>query len=72
MKNNSPSDDSASTTLGWKFVAIVAAITTIFFTFLYLAMSSEPDYMPNREPKVVNQQDALASTSQLAEKSPSE
>lgn len=72
MKKNSSSDDSASTTLGWKFVAIVAAITTIFFTFLYLAMSSEPDYMPNREPKAVNQQDALASTSQLAKKSPSE
>lgn len=45
MKNNQTSDDSVSTALGWKFIIIVAAITTIFFTFLYLAMSSKPDYM---------------------------
>ncbi|CAD9194038.1 hypothetical protein F7P73_12310 [Acinetobacter bohemicus] len=72
MKKNSSSDDLQSTTLGWKFVAIVAAITTIFFTFLYLAMSSEPDYMPNRKPKVTIQQDAPASTPQPVEKTPSE
>ncbi len=52
MKNNSSSDHIKSTTLGWKFVALVAGITAIFFTFLYLAMSSEPDYMPNRPAKV--------------------
>ena len=72
MKKNSSSDDLQSTTLGWKFVAIVAAITTIFLTFLYLAMSSEPDYMPNRKPKVTIQQDAPASTPQPVEKIPSE
>lgn len=72
MKKNSSSDDLQSTTLGWKFVAIVAAITTIFFTFLYLAMSSEPDYMPNRKPKVTIQQDAPASTPRPVEKTPSE
>ena len=72
MKKNSSSDDLQSTTLGWKFVAIVAAITTIFFTFLYLAMSSEPDYMPNRKPKVTIQQDAPASTPHPVEKTPSE
>ncbi len=72
MKKNSSSDDLQSTTLGWKFVAIVAAITTIFFTFLYLAMSSEPDYMPNRKPKVTIQQDAPARTPQPVEKTPSE
>jgi len=33
MKNNSSSDDLESTTLGWKFIAIVAVITSIFFTF---------------------------------------
>lgn len=72
MKNNSSSDDSASTTLGWKFVAIVATITTIFFTFLYLAMSSEPDYMPNRKPKVISHQEAPADIPQSIEKSSSE
>ncbi len=28
---------------------IVGVITTIFFTFLYFAMSSEPDYMPSQQ-----------------------
>lgn len=69
MKNNSSSDDSESTILGWKFVAIIAVITTIFFTFLYLAMTNDPDYMPNRKPKVIEQQDAPASMPQPAEKS---
>jgi hypothetical protein len=46
------SNDTESTVLGWKFIIIVGIITTIFFSFLYLAMSSDPDYMPNREPKV--------------------
>lgn len=55
MKNDHSSNDFESTTLGWKFVAIVAGITAIFFTFLYLAMSVEPDYMPNREPKMNTQ-----------------
>ncbi|WP_130802394.1 hypothetical protein [Acinetobacter ihumii] len=51
MSKSSSGNDSESTALGWKFIIIVAAITTIFFTFLYLAMSSEPDYMPNQEAK---------------------
>ncbi len=72
MKNNSSSDDLESTTLGWKFVAIVAVITTIFFTFLYLAMTSDPDYMPNRKPKVIIQQDVPASTPHPTEKPSSE
>ena len=53
MQNNSSSDDlKKSTTLGWKFVAIVGVITAIFFTFLYLAMSSKPDYMQKHPSKV--------------------
>ncbi|MFD1437592.1 MULTISPECIES: hypothetical protein [Acinetobacter Taxon 24] len=68
MKNNSSSDDSESTVLGWKFVAIVGAITTIFFTFLYLAMTSDPDYMPNRKPKATIQEAAPTSTPQPQEK----
>ena len=72
MKNNSSSDDSASTTLGWKFVAIVAAITTIFFTFLYLAMSSEPDYMPNRKPKIISHKEVPTDIPQPIEKSSSQ
>ncbi|OTG78813.1 hypothetical protein B9T23_01720 [Acinetobacter terrae] len=71
MKNNSSSDDLQSTILGWKFVAIIAVIATIFFTFLYLAMSNDPDYMPNRKPKVIAQQDAPTDTSQPIEKTPS-
>jgi hypothetical protein len=51
MQKQPVSDEIESTTLGWKFVAIVGVITAIFFTFLYLAMSSEPDYMPNRPAK---------------------
>ena len=46
---HSNSNDSESTVLGWKFVAIVAVITTIFFTCLYLAMSDEPDYMQHKK-----------------------
>lgn len=53
MSKSSSGNDAESTALGWKFIIIVAAITTIFFTFLYLAMSSEPDYMPNQEAKKV-------------------
>ena len=69
MNNNSSSDHTTSTTLGWKFVAIVAGISTIFFVFLYLAMSSEPDYMPNRPAKVLPAQDVnvpAASTPQVS------
>ena len=55
MKNTSSSNDTESTVLGWKFIVIVGIITAIFFTFLYLAMSSDPEYMPNREPKVATQ-----------------
>ena len=51
MNRTNHSNDAESTGLGWKFVMIVGVITTIFFTFLYLAMSSEPDYMPNQEAK---------------------
>lgn len=54
MKTSS-SNDTESTVLGWKFIVIVGIITTIFFSFLYLAMSSDPEYMPNREPKVAQQ-----------------
>lgn len=61
MKNTSSSNDTESTVLGWKFVVIVGIITTIFFTFLYLAMSSDPEYMPNREPKVATQPAAVPS-----------
>lgn len=56
MSKSSSGNDSESTTLGWKFVFIVAVITTIFFTFLYLAMSSEPDYMPSQQLKKSQQQ----------------
>jgi hypothetical protein len=35
-------------------------------------MTSDPDYMPNRKPKVTVQQDAPASTPQPSEKSSSE
>ena len=59
MKNTSSSNDTESTVLGWKFVVIVGIITTIFFTFLYLAMSSDPEYMPNRESKVATQPAAV-------------
>ena len=68
MKKNSPSDHTQSTALGWKFVAIVAVLTSIFFSFLYLAMSSEPDYMPSQQHKVAALQDVPASTPQSAEK----
>lgn len=74
MRKPSSGNDSESTALGWKFVIIVGIITTIFFTFLYLAMSSEPDYMPNQENQrssakhnveaSVSSQDATLSASQ--------
>ena len=70
MKNNPSSDDLVSTTLGWKFVALVAVITTIFFTFLYLAMSSEPDYMPNRPPKAPVQAEVSTNPPQTAATNP--
>ena len=71
MKNNTASDDlNKSTTLGWKFVALVALVTTVFFTFLYLAMSSEPDYMPNRPPKVTIQHQENISAPQSSASSP--
>lgn len=72
MKNNHSSDDSKSTILGWKFVAIVAFITSIFFTFLYLAMSSEPDYMPSHQRKVALEKKLQSSASQPVEKTSSE
>ena len=72
MKKNSPSDHIESTTLGWKFVAIVAVLTSIFFTFLYLAMSSEPDYMPSQKHKTTPLQEVPASTPQSVEKISSE
>lgn len=66
QKNTSADDLQKSTTLGWKFVGLVAGITTIFFTFLYLAMSSEPDYMPNRPAKVVTQPEATQAVAPMA------
>lgn len=72
MKNNSPSDDLKSTTLGWKFVAIVAVLATAFFSFLYLAMSNEPDYMPSQKQKAATQKEAPADTTQPVEKNSSE
>lgn len=71
MKNNHTTDDSESTVLGRKFIAIVAVLTSIFFTFLYLAMSSEPDYMPSHKQKVANEQKNV-SASQSVEKTTSE
>ena len=49
MNRTNHSNDAESAGLGWKFVMIVGVITTIFFTFLYFAMSSEPDYMPSQQ-----------------------
>lgn len=72
MKKTSSSDHLESTALGWKFVAIIAVITSIFFTFLYLAMSHEPDYMPSRKAKATTQQEAPSSTSQSVEQTPTE
>ena len=72
MKKNSSSDHTESTTLGWKFVAIVAVLTSIFFTCLYLAMSSEPDYMPSQKHKAAALQDVPNSTSQSVQKTTSE
>ncbi|MBJ8554062.1 hypothetical protein [Acinetobacter bereziniae] len=56
MKNTPSSDDLESTALGWKFIVIVGILTSIFFTFLYLAMSSEPDYMPSQMQKQTSTQ----------------
>lgn len=33
MNKNSKSDDLESTALGWKFIAIVVVVTTIFLLF---------------------------------------
>lgn len=71
MQNKSSSNDTESTVLGWKFVAIVAGITAIFFTFLYLAMSHDPDYMPNRTPKAAVQEMIPAVTSEPVQKTSS-
>ncbi|TCM59494.1 hypothetical protein EC844_1424 [Acinetobacter calcoaceticus] len=68
MKKISSSNDSESTVLGWKFLAIVGTLTSIFFTFLYLAMSNPPDYMPNRKPKAVIQQTTPIDAAQQSEK----
>lgn len=66
MHNDSSSDDlNNSTTLGWKFVAIVTAITAIFFTFLYLAMSNKPDYMQKHPTKAIVQNEATKNTPHL-------
>ncbi|MCH4245933.1 hypothetical protein [Acinetobacter gerneri] len=64
MKKTSSSNDSKSTILGWKFVAIVAFITSIFFTFLYLAMSNEPDYMPSHQRKIAKEKNLNSIASQ--------
>lgn len=71
MKKTTTSNDSESTVLGWKFIVIVAVLTSIFFTFLYLAMSNEPDYMPSHKQKVVNEQKSVSAL-QPVEKSSSE
>lgn len=65
------SNDTESTVLGWKFIIIVGIITTIFFSFLYLAMSSDPEYMPNREPKVIQQPTNTAEHSATESQHPS-
>ena len=72
MKKNSPSDHTESAALGWKFVAIVAVLTSVFFSFLYLAMSSEPDYMPSQKHKTTTLQEVPTSTPQSVEKISSE
>ena len=72
MKKNSPSDHTESAALGWKFVAIVAVLTSVFFSFLYLAMSSEPDYMPSQKHKAAALQDVPTNTPQSAGKTASE
>lgn len=51
MHQSPRTNDHESSALGWKFVIIVGVVTTIFFTFLYLAMTSEPDYMPSQKAK---------------------
>ena len=60
MKNNASSNSSSdhikSTKLGWKFVVIVGALTTLFFTGLYSAMTYEPDYMIEKRQKAKSQQ----------------
>lgn len=60
MSNRSNShNDSSETVLGWKFVIIVGALSTIFLSFFYLAMSNEPDYMPGAQ-RAAEQQKAIA------------
>ena len=48
-------NDSNETVLGWKFVLIVGVLSAIFLGFFYLAMSSEPDYMPRAQHKAQQQ-----------------
>ena len=72
MKLDSSSDNLKSTTLGWKFVAIVTVITSIFFTFLYLAMSHEPDYMVEQKQKIMAEHNAQTTISKAEKKKPSE
>lgn len=38
---------------------LLSGLSRPSFTFLYLAMSSDPEYMPNREPKVAMQPAAV-------------
>ncbi|SPL71317.1 hypothetical protein [Acinetobacter stercoris] len=64
MKQTSSSDDTESSILGWKFVAIVGVLTAIFFTCLFLAMSKEPDYMPSQKRKAAIEQNAQSHASQ--------
>lgn len=62
MKQDSSSDNLKSTTLGWKFVAIVTVITSLFFTFLYFALSQEPDYMVEQKQKIMAEHNSQANT----------
>lgn len=58
---------SESTILGWKFVVLFGAIGVIFLSFFYLAMSSEPDYMPGAQRKAQQQHEMQHTTEQPAE-----
>ncbi len=71
MKKTSSSNDSKSTILGWKFITIVAVLTSIFFTFLYFAMSSEPDYMPSHQRKIAQEKKLNSIASQPVDNSAS-
>lgn len=68
MKQDASSDNLKSTTLGWKFLAIVTVISCIFFTFLYMAMSHEPDYMIERKQKLSTEHNSQSSTPKTEEK----